>query len=98
MGFDFEHLRGNFGHQGVASGSPGVDSQPLEVDFLAHVRRFLPLEIDFGSLRVDFRTHCERMFGVWETNWDLLESILALRGKFWLLRLNIGLLEMIVRL
>ena len=26
MGFDFEHLRGNFGHQGVASGSSGVDS------------------------------------------------------------------------
>ena len=58
----------------------------------------LPLEIDFGSLGVDFRTLCERMFGVWETNWDLLESILALRGEFWLLRLNIGLLEMIVRL
>ena len=58
----------------------------------------LPLEIDFGSLGVDFRTLCERMFGVWETNWDLLESILALRGEFWLVRLNIGLLEMIVRL
>ena len=26
MGFDFEHLRGNFGHQGVAFGSLGVDS------------------------------------------------------------------------
>ena len=25
MGFDFEHLRGNFGHQGVAFGSLGVD-------------------------------------------------------------------------
>ena len=26
MGFDFEHLRGNFGHLGVAFGSLGVDS------------------------------------------------------------------------
>ena len=26
MGFDFEHLRGNLGHQGVAFGSLGVDS------------------------------------------------------------------------
>ena len=58
----------------------------------------LPLEIDFGSLGVDFRTLCERMFGVWETNWDRLESILALRGEFWLLSLNIGLLKLIVGL
>ena len=26
MGFDFEHLQGNFGHLGVAFGSLGVDS------------------------------------------------------------------------
>ena len=26
MGFDFEHLRGNLGHQGVAFGSLGVNS------------------------------------------------------------------------
>ena len=26
IGFDFEHLRGNFGHQGVAFGSVGVNS------------------------------------------------------------------------
>ena len=58
----------------------------------------LPLEVDFGSLGVDFRTRCERMFGVWETNWDLLESILALRGELKLLSLNIGLLELIVGL
>ena len=58
----------------------------------------LPLEIDFGSLGVDFRSLCERMFGVLETNKDPLDTILALMGEFWLLRLNIGLLELIVRL
>ena len=57
-----------------------------------------PLEINYWSLGVEFQTLYKRMFGVWETNWDLLESILALRGEFWLLSLNIGLLEMIVRL
>ena len=58
----------------------------------------LPLEVDFVCLGVDFRTLCERMFGVWEPNWDLLKSILALRGKFRLLSLNIGLLKLIVGL
>ena len=58
----------------------------------------LPLGFDFGSLGVDFRTFCERMFGVWEPNWDLLKSILALRGEFRLLSLNIGLLKLIVGL
>ena len=58
----------------------------------------LPLRVDFGSLGVDFRTLCERMFGVWEPNWDLLKSILALRGEFRLLSLNICLLKLIVGL
>ena len=58
----------------------------------------LPLGVDFGSLGVDFRTLCERMFGVWEPNWDLLKSILALRGEFRLLSLNLGLLKLILGL
>ena len=36
------------------------------------------------------------MLGVWEPNWDLLESILALRGELRLLSLKIGLLNLIV--
>ena len=56
----------------------------------------LPMGVSFWSLRVDFRTFCERMLGVWEPNWGLLKSILALRGKFRLLSLNIGLLKLIV--
>ena len=58
----------------------------------------LPLGVDFGSLGVDVRTLCERMFGVWEPNWDLLKSILALRGEFRLLSLNLGLLKLILGL
>ena len=58
----------------------------------------LPLGVDFGYLRVDFRTLCERILGVWEPNWDLLKSTLALRGEFRLLSLNISLLKLIVGL
>ena len=50
------------------------------------------------TLEVDFRTLCERMLGVWEANWDVLESILAMRGELRLLSLNIGLLNLIVGL
>ena len=58
----------------------------------------LPRVFDFGCLGVDFLTLCKRIFGVWEPNWDLLKSILALRGEFRLLSLNIGLLKLIVGL
>ena len=51
----------------------------------------LHLEVDFGSLGL-----CERLLGVWEPNWNLLLSILALRGKLRLLSLNICLMELIV--
>ena len=51
----------------------------------------LPRRVNFGSLGVDFRTHCELMLGIWEPIWDLLESILASRGELRLLSLNIGL-------
>ena len=36
------------------------------------------------------------MLGVWEPNWDLLESILAFMGELRLLSLKIGLLNLIV--
>ena len=56
----------------------------------------LPLEVDFGSLGVDFWTLWERLLGVWEHNWNLLVSIIALRGKLRTLSLNICLMELIV--
>ena len=71
--------------------SMGVDILPLWVDIGS-------LKVDIGSLKVDFRTLCERMLGVWEPNWDLLESILALRGELRLLILKIGLWNLIVSL
>ena len=37
--------------------------------------------VDILPLGVDFWTLCERMLGVWELNWDLLASILALRAS-----------------
>ena len=38
------------------------------------------------------------MLGVWDLNWDYLESILGFRGDLRLLRLNIGLLKLIMGL
>ena len=57
LGFDFEHLRGDFGHLGVAFESMGVGSWPLGFDFLAsRCRLFLSLWVDFGFLGVDFES------------------------------------------
>ena len=51
---------------------------PMGVDFL-------PLGVDCESMGVDFETLCKLMLGIWEPNWDQLESILAARGKIRLL-------------
>ena len=83
MGFNFEHLRANFGHLGVAFGSLGVDSKPLGVDFLVHGCQYFASGSRFwvSGLGVDFLTLCERMFGVWETNWDILRVNFSLEGQ-----------------
>ena len=57
LGFDFEQLRGDFGHRGVAFESMGVGFWPLGVDFSAsRCRLFLSLGVDFGFLGVDFES------------------------------------------
>ena len=57
LGFNFEHLRDDFGHLEVAFESIGVGSWPLGVDFSAsRYRLFLSLGVDFGFLRVDFES------------------------------------------
>ena len=49
LGIDFEYLRGDFGHLGVAFESMGVGSWPLVVNFSSsRCRLFLSLGVDFG--------------------------------------------------
>ena len=49
LGFNFEHLRGDFGHLGIAFESMGVGSWPLVVNFSSsRCRLFLSLGVDYG--------------------------------------------------